>query len=146
MPAIGGLSYRRQSLHRRNSVSGEFSRLCLCAKIPVSQETETRSMETRFDALPWREAKDAPLARPFGRQIGEAGHTHAVGQPALPLHLSVPFTTQHGAGPAASEMSSLSQRRPRASDAINVARFSERMRRACSGGVPSGTRISLRRR
>jgi len=58
--------------------------MCLCGKIPDSRETETGSTETRFDvALVRREAKDSPLARPFGRQIGKAGHAHAVGKPAV---------------------------------------------------------------
>jgi hypothetical protein len=41
--------------------------------------------------------------------------------------------------------SSSSQRRPRAIAATNVARVSERIGRACCGGVPSGRRISRRR-
>ena len=58
--------------------------MCLCAKIPDSREPETCSTETRFDvALVRREAKDSPLTRPFGRQIGKAGHAHAVGKPAV---------------------------------------------------------------
>jgi len=42
-------------------------------------------------------------------------------------------------------ISSSSQRRPRAIDATNVARVSERIGRACLGDVPSGRRISRRR-
>jgi hypothetical protein len=61
-----------------------FGGLCLCAKIPDSQETETGSTETRFDmALVRREAKDSPLAGPFGRQISKTGYSHAVGKPAV---------------------------------------------------------------
>ena len=44
-----------------------------------------------------------------------------------------------------SAMSSSSQRRPRAIDATNLARVSERIGRACSGRIPSGRRISRRR-
>ena len=36
-------------------------------------------------------------------------------------------------------VSSSSQRRPRAIDATNVARFSERIGRSCCGRIPSGT-------
>jgi hypothetical protein len=42
-------------------------------------------------------------------------------------------------------ISSSSQRRPRAIDATKVARFSERIGRACCGDIPSGTRIARRR-
>jgi hypothetical protein len=45
----------------------------------------------------------------------------------------------------ASVVSSSSQRRPRAMAATSVARVSERIGRACCGGVPSGRRISRRR-
>ena len=45
----------------------------------------------------------------------------------------------------ASEVSSSSQRRPRAIDATNVARVSERIGRASCGETPSGKRISRRR-
>jgi hypothetical protein len=44
-----------------------------------------------------------------------------------------------------SARSSSSQRRPRAIDATKVARFSERIGRACCGDIPSGTRIARRR-
>ena len=44
-----------------------------------------------------------------------------------------------------SVISSSSQRRPRAIDATKVARFSERIGRACCGDIPSGTRIARRR-
>ena len=43
------------------------------------------------------------------------------------------------------KVSSSSQWRPRAIDAISVARVSERIGRACCGGIPSGERISRRR-
>jgi hypothetical protein len=45
----------------------------------------------------------------------------------------------------ASAISSLSQRRPRAIDATNVARVSDRIGRACCGGIASGARIPRRR-
>jgi hypothetical protein len=45
----------------------------------------------------------------------------------------------------ASIVSSLSHRRPRAMAATSVARVSERIGRACCGGIPSGKRISRRR-
>ena len=45
----------------------------------------------------------------------------------------------------ASIVSSLSHRRPRAMPATSVVRVSERIGRACCGGVPSGKRISRRR-
>ena len=58
--------------------------ICLCTKIPESRDTETGSTETRFDvALTGSEAKDSPLARPFGRQIGKTGHAHAMRKPAV---------------------------------------------------------------
>jgi hypothetical protein len=58
--------------------------MCLRAKIPDSRETETGSTETRFDvSLVRREAKNSPLARPFGRQIAKAYYAHAVGKPAV---------------------------------------------------------------
>jgi nucleoside phosphorylase len=62
-----------------------FLAICLCSGIPVSQETETCSTETRFDVASVRrpEAKDLPLARLFGRQIGEANNTHALGERAV---------------------------------------------------------------
>ena len=41
--------------------------------------------------------------------------------------------------------SSSSQRRPRAIDATTVARFSERIGRACCGDIPSGRRIAILR-
>ena len=41
-------------------------------------------------------------------------------------------------------ISSSSHRRPRAIDATKVARFSERIGRACCGDIPSGTRIARR--
>ena len=44
-----------------------------------------------------------------------------------------------------SVVSSSSQRRPRAMAATNVALVSERIGRACCGGIPSGRRISRRR-
>jgi hypothetical protein len=51
---------------------------------PVCRETETGSTETRFDvALAGRKAKDSPLARPFGRQIGKMVQADAVGKAAL---------------------------------------------------------------
>ena len=45
----------------------------------------TGSTETRFDVALVRrpEAKDSPLARPFGRQIGEANNADAVGERAI---------------------------------------------------------------
>jgi hypothetical protein len=46
---------------------------------------------------------------------------------------------------AGSAISSSSQRRPRAIDATNLARVSERIGRTRSGGIPSGRRISRRR-
>ena len=44
-----------------------------------------------------------------------------------------------------SVISSSSQRRPRAIDATKVARFSERIGRACCGDIPSGRRIAILR-
>ena len=44
-----------------------------------------------------------------------------------------------------SARSSSSQRRPRAIDATTVARFSERIGRACCGDIPSGRRIAILR-
>jgi hypothetical protein len=42
------------------------------------------STETRFDvALVRCKSEDSPLARPFGRQTGEANNAHAVGKPAV---------------------------------------------------------------
>ena len=42
-----------------------------------------------------------------------------------------------------SARNSSSQRRPRAIDATKVARFSERIGRACCGDIPSGRRIAV---
>ncbi len=85
MPAIGGLSFRRSvsaTAHFRSQV--RLRGICLCTKIPESRDTETGSMETRFDvALTRSEAKDSPLARPLGRQIGKTGHARAMGKPAV---------------------------------------------------------------
>ena len=65
-------------------VSGAAQGICLCTKILESRDTETGSTETRFDvALTGSKAKDSPLARPFGRQIGKTGHAHAMGKPAV---------------------------------------------------------------
>ena len=110
-----------------------------------------------------RQSEHLVLLGPFGGQIGKAGHSHAAGRPSIAALTSsgarkaseiVMFTLRmlHPSRFAmlsvlavARAMSSLSQRRPRAIDATSLARFSERMRRACCGGVPSGSKISRRR-
>jgi hypothetical protein len=60
MSAIGGLSFRRSvsaTAHVRSQV--RLRGICLCTKIPESQDTETGSTETRLDvALTGSEAKD----------------------------------------------------------------------------------------
>jgi hypothetical protein len=48
-PAIGGPSFRRLVSATANFALRRVFRVCLCAEIPVSQETETGSAETRFD-------------------------------------------------------------------------------------------------
>src|SRR4029077_14677161 len=58
--------------------------ICLCTKIPESRDPETGSTETRFDeALAGSEAKDSPLPRPFGREIGKTRHAHTVRKSAI---------------------------------------------------------------
>jgi len=50
MPAIGGLSFRRSvSATAHFGLRRGLGGMCLCAKIPDCQETETGSTETRFD-------------------------------------------------------------------------------------------------
>jgi hypothetical protein len=86
MPATGGLFLAGdRSLVTPLQSPTRFSAVCLCVKNSDSWESETGSTETRFDIESERgaEAENTPLARPFGRQIGEAGHAHAVGKPAV---------------------------------------------------------------
>jgi len=151
-PTTGGLSFRCSvSATAHFGLKRGFRGMCLCRKIPDSQESETGSTETRFDAaLARREAKDPPLARPFGRQVGNACHAHAVGKPAVdrgrdeigseecerecPVHIADAALLALGntlRACSGSVMSSLSQRRLRAIDATRVARFSDLMRRTC---------------
>ena len=111
-----------------------------------------------------RKAKHLVLLGPFGRQIGEASNAHAVRQGAIDCGFDEIGCEESQrdchvdfAGAAAlafgnvsafavgSVTSSSSQRRPRAIDATNVARFSERIRRTFCGKIPSGRRISRRR-
>jgi hypothetical protein len=59
-----------------------FPRLCLWPQNSVSWETETCSQRLGSNTeLLRREAEDAVLPRPFGRQVGEAGYPHAMRQP-----------------------------------------------------------------
>ena len=104
------------------------------------------------------------LLRPFGRQGGEAGDAHSLWQPAVDGRFDqigreegqrdviLTFRMLHRSRPAmlsalavASARSSASQRRPRAIEAIRVARISARIGRAYCRSAPSGTIISRRR-
>ncbi len=77
----------------------------------------------------------AALTRSGARKASEIVHIHLAD--AAPLSL--------GDAAVSAAISSSSQRRPRAIDATKVARFSERIGRACCGDIPSGTRIARRR-
>jgi hypothetical protein len=104
-----------------------------------------------------RKAEHLVLAGPFGRQIAEAGHSHATRESsfdrrldevrreegerdrhvdianAAPLSHRYTFNVQLG-----SAISSSSHRRPRAIDATKVARVSDLIGRARCGGIPTG--------
>ena len=103
-------------------------------------------------------AEHLVLAGPFGWQVGEAGNSHAMREPPVDggldeigreegkrdCHIHLADAAPLALGDAArgcrfSARSSSSQRRPRAIDATKVARFSERIGRACCGDTPSGT-------
>ena len=111
-----------------------------------------------------RKAEDVILPGPFGRQIGEAGYPHPVRKPPLysgsdqirreerkrDRHIDLadaaaPLFAMLSVLAVESPISSSSQRRPRAIEAISVARFSERIGRSFRNSVPSGKSTSRRR-
>ena len=116
---------------------------------PGNEDRRRRRLGSN-EELMRRKSEHLVLAGPFGRQVGEADDAHAVRE-----RPSIAALTRSGATKATkivmltsralqpsrvamlyafavgSAMSSLSQRRPRAIDAIRRARFSERIARAC---------------
>jgi hypothetical protein len=113
---------------------GRFGAFVSGCKIPFPGELDRRKRRRGSNVMLARgKAKRRVLARPFGRQ----DDARSVGQAtrvAMPSGLAVAFV-----------ISSSSQRRPRAIEAIRVARVSERIGRICWDWTGPGRRSSRRR-
>jgi hypothetical protein len=65
------------------TVGRPFLRIFLWPRNPVSRKQRPREAETRFECrLRRRKSEHLVLARPLGGHVGEAGHSHAMRQPA----------------------------------------------------------------
>ena len=166
MPRFGGdlvlpLGLRDPDLWFWRPMGAFFSAL----EIPFPGNGDHCSAETRFEwELLRRKPEHLVLAGPFGRQVGEADNSHAMRKASFDRSLDeigreegkrdvmltlrtlqpsrVAMLVVFAVGSA---VSSLSQRRPRAIEAIRRARFSERIARASCGLADLGTSISRRR-
>ena len=80
-----GFLFGDRSQQQRSSVSGAFFRglsLRRNSRFPGNRDGFDRdAVRLALERRP--EAKDSPLARPFGRQIGEASNAHAVWERAV---------------------------------------------------------------